>query len=247
MIGRIICGLTLIAAASGAVSAKSSPAAIPKACPADGSYDAKTDFGWTCRYRADNAALLKSGSAVDVVFMGDSITEGWLRGDPVLFSKGRVDRGISGQTTPQMLIRFRQDVIALHPHTVHIMAGTNDIAGNTGPMTVDDSFHNIRAMAEMAYSNGIKVVIASVLPANGFPWRTEKRPATAIAELNMQLRDYAKARGFAFADYYSAMAGSDGGLSPALAVDGVHPTTQGYAMMRPIAEEAIKSVPNKAR
>lgn len=247
MFRREAAWLGIIAVVASPAAAKSPVPPIPKTCAADGGYDAKADFGWTCRYRADNDALIRSGSPVDIVFMGDSITEGWPKGDPTLLSQGRIDRGISGQTTPQMLVRFRQDVIALHPRIVHIMAGTNDIAGNTGPMTVADSFRNIRAMAEIARSNGIKVVIASVLPASHFPWRPEKRPAMAIAELNLKLRDYAKARGFVYADYYSAMAGPDGGLPPELADDGVHPTARGYAVMRPITELAVVQAAGKRR
>jgi lysophospholipase L1-like esterase len=173
--------------------------------------------------------------------MGDSITEGWAYADPDFFAPGRVDRGISGQTSPQMLLRFRQDVIALKPRVVHIMAGTNDIAGNTGPMSLDWTENVIRRMAEHARANGIRVVIGSVLPARAFGWKKEIRPAASIAQLNQWLRDYAKRRGFVYADYYSAMAESDGGLPALYSRDGVHPNKAGYAVMRPIAEAAIKA------
>jgi lysophospholipase L1-like esterase len=214
-------------------------AGSPAACPTDGRWDRAADFGWTCHYRTDNNKLIASRSDISVVFMGDSITEGWAIGDPAFFANGRVDRGISGQTTPQMVIRFAPDVLALKPRMVHIMGGTNDIAGNTGPMTIAQTEANIRRMAEMAHAQRIKVVIASILPARAFGWKKEVRPAAAIAELNQWLRDYAKRRGFVYADYYSAMAESDGGLPTRYSRDGVHPNKAGYALMRPIADAAI--------
>jgi lysophospholipase L1-like esterase len=139
-----------------------------------------------------------------------------------------------------MVLRFKQDVIALHPAVVHIMAGTNDIAGNTGPMTLAQSEANIRRMAEAAHRHGIKVVIASVLPARAFPWRKDVHPAAQIVTLNQWLRDYAKRRHFAYADYHKAMAEPDGGLPAALSADGVHPNAAGYAVMRPIADASIR-------
>ncbi len=215
-------------------------AGSPATCPADGRWDRTADFGWTCRYRTDDVRLIAAKADVSVVFMGDSITEGWAIGDPTFFANGQVDRGISGQTTPQMVIRFAPDVLALKPRVVHIMGGTNDIAGNTGPMTIAQTEANIRRMAEMAHARGIRVVIASILPARAFGWKKEARPAATIAELNQWLRDYAKRRGFVYADYYSAMAESDGGLPASLSRDGVHPNKAGYAVMRPIAEAAIR-------
>jgi lysophospholipase L1-like esterase len=140
-----------------------------------------------------------------------------------------------------MLLRFAPDVLALKPDVVHIMAGTNDIAGNTGPMTLEQSEANIRKMAEMAHAKGIKVVIASVLPARAFGWKPDVRPATAIARLDSWLRGYARSRGFAYADYYTAMAEPDGGMPATLSFDGVHPNAKGYAVMRPIAEAAIRA------
>ncbi|UIJ43686.1 SGNH/GDSL hydrolase family protein [Sphingomonas cannabina] len=208
-------------------------------CPADGKWSREADFGWLCRYRADNQALSAARTKVRIVFMGDSITEGWIRTDPGFFRSDRVDRGISGQTTPQMSLRFAQDVVALKPAVVHIMAGTNDIAGNTGPMTQADTEREIRKMVRQARAAGIRVVIGSVLPAGAFRWRPGIQPAQRIIALNRWLRSYARANGLVYADYHSAMAAPDGSMKPGLAADGVHPNADGYAIMRPIAEAAI--------
>jgi lysophospholipase L1-like esterase len=197
------------------------------------------DFGQLCRYAGANRASTASAQKVRVVFMGDSITDNWIRSDAALFSGGLVDRGISGQTTPQMLVRFRADVIALKPQAVHIMAGTNDIAGNTGAATIATVKGNIQSMAELARAHGIKVILASVPPAAAFPWSPGKRPALQIAAMNLWLRGYAKANGFVYVDYFGALATPDGAMKPGLASDGVHPTAQGYAVMRPLALAAI--------
>ncbi len=137
--------------------------------------------------------------------MGDSITEGWGVGDPSLFSGAVVDRGISGQTSPQMLVRFYQDVVALHPQAVHIMAGTNDVAGNTGPSSPDDFKNNIRAMVDLAKANHIQVVLASILPAERFAWRPDIQPVEQIRRLNAWLRQYASQHKLIYADYYSSL------------------------------------------
>jgi lysophospholipase L1-like esterase len=196
------------------------------------------DWAQLCRYHRDNAAL--RGQPVSVVFMGDSITDGWIQGDPDFFKEGRVDRGIGGQTTPQMLVRFREDVIALKPKAVHIMAGTNDIAGNTGAATMETVLGNIQGMAELARANGIKVILASVPPAASFPWSPDKRPAPQIAAMNAWIKRYAEAQGFTYVDYHPVLASADGAMKPGLATDGVHPTPAGYAAMRPVALAAIR-------
>ena len=215
----------------------------PAVCPADGSWRSQWmregDWAWSCRYRADDELLIESKRKVDIVFMGDSITEGWAIADPSFFGPTRIDRGISGQTSPQMLLRFEQDVLTLRPRVVHIMTGTNDIAGNTGQMTLEWTENVISRMAEAARARRIRVVIGSVLPARAFGWNKEIHPAATIAALNRWLRDYATRRGFVYADYHSAMADSDGGLPASLSRDGVHPNKAGYAIMRPIAEAAI--------
>lgn len=198
------------------------------------------DWPGLARYRADNA-VLPPRAAGRVVFYGDSITDGWGRVQDTVFFPGKpyVNRGISGQTTAQMLVRFRQDVIALHPEAVVILAGTNDIAGNTGPATLDMIEDNLRSMTQLAQANGIRVVLASVLPASAYPWRPGYRPAEKIRELNRRLAAHARESGAVYLDYYAAMANAEGGLDARLAADGVHPTPAGYAVMAPLAQQAI--------
>ena len=202
--------------------------------------DMLRDYGGLCHFKSANAAQLESGSP-RVVLTGDSITALWEMGDPSLFSGRTIDRGIGGQTSPQMLVRFYQDVVALKPEVVHIMAGTNDLAGNTGPNSPEDFKNNIRAMVDLAQANGIKVIVASILPVDRFTWRPDLHPAEQVRKLNAWLREFAAERGIVFADYYSAMATDSGGLKPELSNDGVHPTTRGYAVMRPIFEQAVNS------
>lgn len=175
-----------------------------------------------------------------VVFMGNSITIGWLHKVPEFFAgKPYINRGISGQTTPQMLLRFRQDVIALKPKVVVILAGVNDIAGNTGPMTLDQIMDNLRSMAELALANGIEPVLSSVLPAYDFPWRPGLEPAKKVPALNEMIRSYAQAHDLVYLDYFTAMADDRPGLDKTLATDEVHPTVKGYQMMAPLCEAAI--------
>ncbi len=195
------------------------------------------DFAWLGKYQAANAQVT---APVTVVFMGDSITQGWFDMVPTFFAGGRQGRGIGGQTTPQMLLRFRQDVIDLKPQVVQIMAGTNDIAGNTGPMTIDQTKANLMSMAELARAHGIRVILASIPPADGFPWRPGLDTATPIATLNAWIRDYAARSGATYADYWTAL--HDGpALRASLTYDGVHPNKAGYAAMAPVAEAAIRA------
>ena len=207
--------------------------------------DLARDFADLCHYKSDNAAILK-GSHPNAVFMGDSITEGWGLGDPSLFSRAVVDRGISGQTSPQMLVRFYQDVVALHPQAVHIMAGTNDVAGNTGPSSPDDFKNNIRAMADLARAHHIQVVLASILPAERFPWRPDIHPVEQIRQLNAWLKEYAAQHQLIYADYYAALTTPSGAFRPALSNDGVHPNSDGYAAMRPIADAALRTAMHRS-
>jgi lysophospholipase L1-like esterase len=197
------------------------------------------DFGQLCRYAAQNASL-RPGEA-RIVFMGDSITDNWVNLDRGFFTQGRVDRGISGQTTAQMLVRFRQDVIELRPRAVHIMAGTNDIAGNTGAASLATVQGHIRSMAELAKAHGIRVILASIPPASSFPWSPGKRPAPQIRTINAWLAAYARANHFTFVDYHAAMADGEGGMKPGLSTDGVHPSVEGYRVMRPLALAAIRA------
>jgi lysophospholipase L1-like esterase len=199
-----------------------------------------TDWAWLARYRDDNAKLLASGVKVDAVFLGDSITEGWAARQPEFFSKGIVGRGISAQTTPQLLVRMHADVIALKPRVVHIMAGTNDIAHNTGPMTAQDSQNNIMAMCEIAKAHKLRVVLGSVPPASKYWWRPEVQPKAEALALNEWMRGYAKSIGAKYADYAAVLTDANGSVKPEMAKDEVHPTPVGYAAMRPVAEAAIR-------
>jgi lysophospholipase L1-like esterase len=204
---------------------------------------ASPDWPDLARYREENEALPPAPhGAQRVVFFGDSITDGWGRSeDTGVFFPGKayVNRGISGQTTPQMLLRFQQDVVHLHPAAVVILAGTNDIAGNTGPSTQAMIEDNFTSMAQIAKQNGIKVVLASITPAYAYPWRPGIRPVERIRELNKWLQDFCSRNGFIYLDYYGAMADAHGAMLPGLSSDGVHPTAKGYAVMAPLAERAI--------
>jgi len=192
------------------------------------------------KYQNENATLkpVEAGQK-RIVFMGDSITEFWSDFFP---GKPYINRGISGQTTPQMLIRFRADVIALEPAVVVIMAGVNDIAENTGPSTLEMITDNIFSMAELAKANHIKVILCSVLPAFDFPWKTGLLPAEKIVNLNKMIRKYADANGVLYLDYYSAMVNEQKGLKAAYSEDGVHPNKEGYQVMNPLVEQAITKV-----
>ena len=194
------------------------------------------------KYRASDAALPPpEPSEKRVVFMGDSITEIWRRVDPEFFTAhpSYVDRGISGQTTPQMLIRFRQDVIALEPVVVVILAGTNDIAENTGPTTLEAIEDNLESMTELAKVSGIRVVLSSVLPAFDYPWHPGLQPVPKIASLNSWMKGYCVKEGCVYLDYFSNMADERKGLPAFLSADGVHPNRAGFAVMDRLVEKAI--------
>jgi acyl-CoA thioesterase I len=200
-----------------------------------------TDWAQLAKYRAANAALRAPAPGDNrVVFMGNSITEGWATYFDSLFrGKPYVGRGISGQTTPQMLVRFRQDVVALSPRVVVILGGTNDIAGNTGPSSIEMIEDNLASMAEIAHANNIRVVLASVLPAADYPWRRGLDPAPKIVALNSWIKDYAARTGAVYLDLHTPMADGHGGMKPELSRDGVHPNAAGFALMSPLAERAI--------
>lgn len=196
------------------------------------------------RYAADNAKVQTPKPAEErVVFMGDSITDAWGRRYQHFFAgKPYINRGISGQTTPQMLIRFRPDVLAHKPKVVVILAGTNDIAGNTGPMTLEQIQGNMQTMAELAKANGIKVVLASVLPICDYHRnQSERRPMEKIKALNSWMKGYAAGAGAVYLDYYSAMLDDAGLLKKELTYDGLHPNEEGYAVMEPLAAAAIQA------
>lgn len=208
------------------------------------------DFGRLSRYAAANAALAppKAGEP-RVVFFGDSITDRWSMPGYGGFFPGRpyVNRGIGGQTTGQMLLRFRADVVALAPRAVVILAGTNDLAGNAGPVTPDQLLDNLKTMAELARVHGIRVVLASILPvaddkkdAAGTPLiRSANKPVALLRDLNRRIREYATGNGHVFVDYFIATASAEGTLLPALNDDGLHPNAAGYAVMGPLVERAI--------
>lgn len=199
------------------------------------------DWANLTRFKEDNTKIGMPRTCDDrVVFMGNSITQGWIEKVPKFFeNRPYINRGISGQTTPQMLVRFRQDVINLYPKVVVILAGTNDIAGNTGPSTLEMIEDNIHSMTELAQSNGIQVVLCSVLPAFDYKWKPGLEPAGKIVELNRRIKKYAETHGAVYCDYFSAMADERNGLPESLSGDGVHPNPEGYALMAPIAETAI--------
>lgn len=203
----------------------------------------KNDWPWLGKFKEADLALAPPAADENrVVFMGDSITEGWHFTGPQgsFIGKPYINRGISGQTTPQMLLRFRQDVIALKPKVVVILAGTNDIAGNTGPMTPEQTEDNLMSMADLAAANHIRVVLCSVLPAFDFPWHAGMAPAPKVLALNAWIKAYAAEKGYVYVDYHSAMKDERDGLPAALSKDGVHPLPAGYAVMTPLVEEGIK-------
>jgi lysophospholipase L1-like esterase len=206
------------------------------------SYSQGADWANLKKYEGENAALITGGPVAGrIVFMGDSITEFWKTNDPSFFANGNIDRGISGQTSSQMLLRFRPDVISLKPAVVVILAGTNDIAGNTGPVSDETVLGNIMSMTELAQANGIKVVLCAVLPATEFWWRKELQPAERIMAFNAKLRTYADTRHIPFVDYHKAMADARHGLPKQYAEDGVHPNLAGYKVMEPLVEEGIRA------
>jgi lysophospholipase L1-like esterase len=203
------------------------------------------DFGNLCRYREANAALAPA-SPHRVVFMGDSITEAWGTGDPKLFTDDVIDRGISGQTTPQMVLRFQADVIDLHPAVVHILAGTNDIAGNTGPTSLDAIENNIKTMVELARANHIRVILASLTPVARYPWQPSVAPVETIRALNNWIKMYADKQGVTYVDYFTPLDDGHRGFKATLTIDGVHPNPAGYAVMSRLAKIAISQAQSKA-
>lgn len=189
-------------------------------------------------WRDANAAL--AGMPVDAVFIGDSITEMWGVAHPDMFSDRVVNRGVSGQTSPQILLRFMPDVVALQPRVVHLMCGTNDVAGNTGPNTVEDYRNSIRAMADLAAANGIVMILAAITPFDGLSWAPHiTGTVERLAGLNAWLERFASERGLIHVDYGAVLASETGALKPEFTRDGVHMTRLGYDAMRPLAEAAL--------
>ena len=250
---KLFCSLLLLvpfAASQNTPTHATAPQAATQAAPTthpESEYQRKhdqqllTDFGDLARYKQANAELGPPAPGEKrVVFMGDSITDAW--GHPVgVFFPGKpyVNRGISGETTPQMLVRFWPDVIALQPKVVVILAGTNDIAGNTGPTTPTSIEDNLMAMADLARANGIRVVMASILPAAAYPWQPGIDPRAEISAINNWMRDLCEKKHYVYLDYYSAMVNPEQGMKKELTIDGVHPNAEGYKVMTPLAEQAI--------
>lgn len=251
--GLLVALLVAPAMAQQANTTSAAPALTPKEIEALQQYKAQTevmlkDWPNLKRFYEEDMALPQPGKDEKrVVFMGDSITQGWMNhgtdaspANPGFFpGKPWIDRGISGQTTPQMLLRFRQDVIDLKPSAVVIFAGTNDVAGNTGDMTAEQTEANLASMAELAHVHHIRVVLCSILPAYDFPWRPGREPAPKIVAINKWIKDYADSNGDVYVDFYSAMVDSRGGLPANLSHDGVHPNPAGYAIMNPLVEAGI--------
>jgi len=245
----IILGMILL---GGVSSLAAQPGADPCADTKTKLTQAETrlkDWPQLARYREANGKVAEPAkSEARVVFMGDSITDSWQNPKFGGFFPGKpyVDRGISGQTTPQMLIRFRPDVIALRPKVVVILAGTNDLAGNTGPMALENIEDNLRSMADLARANSIRVVFASILPVSDYDLRdgkpivrTTQRPPEKIKALNEWMKTYAVNNKLIYLDYYSAMIDDKGLLRDELSEDGLHPNAKGYEIMTPLAEAAI--------
>ena len=218
---------------------------LPLACSQKINSQDWNEFANTSRYDKTNLELKLHTTAHNrVVFMGNSITEDWLKIRPEFFdNKDYINRGISGQTTPQMLLRFREDVINLNPSVVIILAGTNDIAGNSGYISLESIIDNIKSMAEIANANGIKVIISSILPAIDYPWKPGLDPASKIIIINKALKAFSEENNFIYLDYYAAMVDDKGGLKVpeyTTANDLVHPNKKGYLVMEKLAEIAIK-------
>lgn len=203
----------------------------------------KSDWAQFYRYEDQNNSLQKP---VKVVFMGNSITDGWAKKHPDFFTENDfAGRGISGQTTSQMLVRFQSDVIDLQPKMVVILAGVNDIAQNNGTISLKHICQNIQSMCELAKLHKIKPVICSALPAYQFYWHKALRPAEEIRQLNAMLEQYAKENGITYVDYYSAFADERGGMPEKYAADGVHPTAEGYEVMEAIILKTIRKYVKK--
>lgn len=245
----LLLSLVAVTAAAQATAPSPAPATAPTAATvaARAARDSaalerlRNDWAGLRRYRAANDSV---GAPADgerrVVFYGNSITDSWARHFPAMFpGKPYIGRGISGQTTPQLLVRFHQDVAALKPSVVVILAGTNDLAGNTGPSSQALIEDNLSAMTEIAHAHGIRVVLSSVLPAHDYPWKPGLDPSPKIIALNTWMKQYAAAAGATYLDYHGAMVDARGGLPASLSADGVHPNDAGYRVMAPLAEKAI--------
>ncbi|TDU30968.1 lysophospholipase L1-like esterase [Panacagrimonas perspica] len=197
------------------------------------------------RFHEENARLLASGEPVDVVLLGDSITEGWSVADPDFFATSStrlLNRGITGQTSPQMLLRFMADVVALRPRAVHLLAGTNDVAGNTGPISFEAFRNNVSAMIAIGRAHGLRIILGTPLPTTGFPWnRAISNAVPRIAEMRDWLIATAASTDLILADYYPVLLAPGGAMDPAFTEDGVHPSTAGYQQLREVATRSFEA------
>ena len=216
---------------AGAAAATLVPVVAKAAEPGRDDAAMVTDWPWLGRYAKDNARLHSEGTQIDIVFIGDSITELWKHRRPGFFNPKRINRGIGGQTSPQILLRMMSDVIAHGPRIVHILAGTNDVASNTGPIAEDTTVTNIVAMVQLAKANGIRPVVGTIPPAAQFFWRPEIDPVGKIRAINRKLQMSSKSNRFTLVDYYDALANAEGALPVTLGADGVHPNASGYERM----------------
>jgi lysophospholipase L1-like esterase len=243
---KFLCLALLVLAAMPTAAQTTSPSA--RTCSAAELQEQKNKFAdWPDykHYRSANAALSAPAPGEKrVVFFGSSTTEFWGKRPGSVFFPGEpyVNRGISGQTSPQMLLRFQQDVVNLHPAAFVFLGGSNDIAGNSGPIPLEDTEANIKSMAEIAQANGIKVILASQMPTTDYPWNQGIHPAPALLALSAWEKEFAAAHGYAYVDYYSALVGPDGNFRPGLSEDGVHPTAKGYEAMAPVVEKVFREV-----
>jgi len=217
--------------------------ALARTPPSEEEVRLHADWPWLARYRDANLAdAALPPERRRCVFIGDSITQSWKDARPSFFeANGFIGRGIGGQTTPQMLLRFTPDVVALKPAAVHILAGTNDIAGNTGPFDPVATRNNLSAMVALAKAAGIRVILGSITPAATYPWKPALHPDVEIPRLNAWIRSFAAEQGCVFADYTAVMDDGRAGMKPGLAYDQVHPTQDGYAVMEPVALAAVKA------
>jgi lysophospholipase L1-like esterase len=207
----------------------------------DGEARLRVDWANLGRFPAANEEV-RRGPAPTVVFLGDSITENWGPADPELFAGGLVNRGIGGQISAQLLVRFAPDVVRLRPRAVHLMVGTNDIGGNLGAVSDEDFHGNVTSMLDIAEANGIRVILGSIPPASTFGWNPQLDPVPVIARWNGWLREVAAERRVVYADYFPALVDASAGLDDRLGNDGVHPNRRGYEVMRPILEAALRSL-----
>jgi lysophospholipase L1-like esterase len=239
VVAAMMAGVIPVQGQTAATPAAAAPE--PTAAQVVGMQKTLQDWANLHRYAAENAKLpAPNPSENRVVFMGDSITDGWGHTSNTFFpGRPYLNRGISGQTTPQMLVRFQQDVVHLRPAAVVILAGTNDIAGNTGPETPQMIEDNFASMNAIAHQYGIRVIFASITPAFSYPWKPGIDPVPEIRQVNQWLKLYCAVKDCTYLDYYSALSDDKGAMKPGLAKDGVHPTAAGYAIMGPLAETAI--------